>query len=317
MRRAALVYNPRSGSSRGNRIGDVKAVQSVLEAAGVEALLITTCSALDATEQTRRAISEGFDTIFACGGDGTINDVLQGIVGSRTALGVIPLGTANALARDLGIPFSPKSAAHCALNAEARRIAVGQVLYRDFSGSPALRYFCVTAGVGMDAHLFYKLNMLSKGRLGIWAYYVKALHLWVTQPMKFFDVDFLTLEGQTRRESVSELLAVRITNFGGLLRKLAPGASLARNDMRLVLFKTSRRWSYMRYILRGMFGANWKVRGIELESVEKVTCKISGTEQKIHVEADGELLGTLPAEISIVPDALTILAPKGNHSSLC
>jgi YegS/Rv2252/BmrU family lipid kinase len=310
MRRAALVYNPRSGSSRGNRIRDVEAAQAVLESAGVEALLITTCSAVDATEQTRRAISEGFDTIFACGGDGTINDVLQGMVGSRAALGVIPLGTANALACDLRIPLSAKSAARYALNAEARRIAVGQMLYRDFSGSPALRYFSVTAGVGMDAHLFYKLNMLVKGRLGMWSYYAKALHLWVTHPMKVFDVAFLSLEGRTRRESVSELLAVRITNFGGVLRTLAPGASLYRNDLRLVLFKTNQRWSYMQYILRGMFGANWEVRGIELESAKKATCEVSGTEQKIHVEADGELLGTLPAEISILPDALTILVPR-------
>jgi diacylglycerol kinase family enzyme len=103
---------------------------------------------------------------------------------------------------------------------------------------------------------------------------------------------------------------VRINNFGGILRQLAPGASLDRNDMRLVLFKTSSRWSYLQYILRGMVGAGGKVRGIELESAEKVTCEVSGVDQKVHVEADGELLGTLPAEISIVPDALTILAPR-------
>jgi YegS/Rv2252/BmrU family lipid kinase len=310
MRRAALVYNPRSGSSRGNRLADVEASQSILQASGVEASLITTRSAADAIEQTRRAISEGCDTIFACGGDGTINDVLQGMVGSRAALGVIPLGTANALASDARIPLSPKSAARCALNAEACRIAVGQVMYRDFAGNPALRYFTVTAGVGMDAHLFYKLNMLMKGRLGMSSYYAKALHLWLTHPMKFFDVDFVSLEGETRRECVSELLAVRITNFGGLLRQLAPGASLDRNDMRLVLFRTSNRWSYLQYILGGMIGMRWKVTGIDLEYAEKVTCELSGTEQKVHVEADGELLGALPAEISIVPDALTILVPR-------
>jgi YegS/Rv2252/BmrU family lipid kinase len=310
MRRAALVYNPLSGSSRGNRLADVEAARSTLEASGVEALLITTRSGADATEQTRNAISEGWDTIFACGGDGTINDVLQGMVGSRAALGVIPLGTANALAYDLGVPLSPKSAARCALTAEPRRIAVGQVIYRDFSGSPALRYFSVTAGVGMDAHLFYKLNMLIKGRWGMWSYYAKALHLWLIHPMKLFDVDFLTLEGQTRRECVSELLAVRITDFGGILRELAPGAGLHRSDVRLVLFKTRHRSPYLLYILRGMIGARWNVAGIELESSEKVTCKTSAMTQKIHVEADGELLGTLPAEISIVPDALTILVPR-------
>ena len=77
-----------------------------------------------------------------------------------------------------------------------------------------------------------------------------------------------------------------------------------------MLFKTRSRWSYLQYILRGMIGARWKVAGIELESAEKVTCEVSEADHKIHIEADGELLGTLPAEITVVPDALSLLIPE-------
>jgi YegS/Rv2252/BmrU family lipid kinase len=313
MRKAALLYNPLSGRIRGRRAADVEAVQAELRAGGVDVSTVTTRSSRDTTEQTRAAISGGCDTIFACGGDGTINDVLQGLVGSKAALGVIPLGTANALAHDLGLPLSPRAAARAALTALPHRIAVGQIIYRDFSGNPALRYFSVTAGVGVDAHLFYELNTLVKGHGGMLAYYLKALHLWLTHEMKFFDVDFITAAGTPARANVSELLAVRITNFGGILRELAPGASILRNDLRLVLFKTSNRWSYLRYVMRGMIGVQWKVRGIELQSVDKVTCQAesSGQEKpKIHVEADGELLGTLPTEISVLADGFTILKPQ-------
>ena len=104
---------------------------------------------------------------------------------------------------------------------------------------------------------------------------------------------------------------MRIRNFGGVLRELAPGASLDRQDLRLVLFRTQSRISYLRYIIRGMVGARWQVEGIELADAERVACRLlpESTVSRIFVEADGELLGTLPAEISIVPDAVNLLVP--------
>jgi diacylglycerol kinase family enzyme len=119
--------------------------------------------------------------------------------------------------------------------------------------------------------------------------------------------------GKTRQTEVSQLLAVRIGNFGGVLRKLAPEASLDRDELRFVLFQTHSRLAYLRYVLRGLFGTQWRVPGIELASVSAAVCRdaASSTEAKsrIFVEADGELLGTLPATIAMVRDAVTLLAP--------
>jgi diacylglycerol kinase (ATP) len=317
MRKAVLLYNPLSGRRQHRRLEDVEAARGVLKSAGIETSVAATRSAADATERTRQAIAEGCDTVFACGGDGTIHDVLQGLVGTPAALGIIPLGTANALAHDLRLPLSPVAAARAALTATPRRIAVGRVTYQDFSGNSGSRYFTVAAGAGADAHLFYKLNPLTKNRLGMAAYYTKATLLWLTHRMENLTVEVLEQDGQqTRRVDVSQLLAVRIREFGGVLRELAPGASLERDDLRLVLFQTRSRLAYLQYVLRGLFGAQWAVNGIDLLHSTSVSCQRlaspgnSSTNSRIFIEADGELLGTLPAEITVVPDAFTLLVPK-------
>jgi YegS/Rv2252/BmrU family lipid kinase len=313
MRKALLLYNPLSGRRRDRRFEDVQSALRVLQRAGVDATAAATIAAGPASEQVQQAIAEGCDTVFACGGDGTVHDVLQALVGTGTALGIIPLGTANVLAHDLGLPSAPSAAAQAALRAKPRRIAVGRLDHQDFDGQPALRYFIVTAGIGADAYLFYKLDVNSKQTLGLAAYYVKATELWLTHKMKFFQVNYAE-DGQRRRAETTQLLAVRIADFGDGLRKLAPGASLLRDDLRLVLFQTRSRSAYLRYVVRGLIGANWRVPGIDLAYSQEATCTVSqdgsGTQSRIFVEADGELLGTLPAGISIVPDALTLLVPE-------
>ena len=321
MRKVVLLYNPLSGGRRQHRQQDVQAVLGVLQAAQIEVSASATTSAENTGNQSRAAVAGGCDAVFACGGDGTIHDVLQGVVGSDTAIAIIPMGTANALAHDLGVPLSPARAARAALSADARRFAAGRVTYQDFSGSQAARYFSVAAGVGLDAHLFHELNRMAKEKMGMLAYYAKAIHIWLTHEMQFFQAEFLVPGGETRREDVTQLLAVRIAQFGGLLRELAPGAALSRNDMRLVLFHTSSRWRYLSYVLRGSFARKERnVPGIGLAFSERVLCSAldsARADAKIYVEADGELLGTVPAELSIIPDAFSLLVPQKGTRRVC
>ena len=317
MRKAVFLYNARSGGRRSQRQSDMQSALKILADAGVEASLVLTQSSADAAEQARKAILEGCDAVFACGGDGTIHDVLQGMAGTRVALAIVPMGTANALAHDLGFPLEPSEAVRAALDAEPRRIALGRVQVRGFNGDLVTRYFTVAVGVGVDAHLFYKLNAAAKLRLGMAAYYAKAWHLWFSHRMERFVVELGGREtGAEQRTGITEMLAVRIRNFGGILRGLAPGASLERDDLRVVLCSTSSRLSYLLYVTRGLLGLKWKVPGVELMHSERVQCDYSSgpdavePRSKVYVEADGELVGTLPAEVSIVRDALTILMPK-------
>jgi YegS/Rv2252/BmrU family lipid kinase len=321
MKKAVLLYNPDSGGSHGSRQIELEAVVALLRGENVEAELVLTHSPGDAEQQARHAVQSDCDTVFACGGDGTIHSVLQGMVNSPAALAILPMGTANALANDLGLPMNLKGAARAVLQAERRRVALGRIEYLDLNGKPGSRYFVVAAGAGVDAHLFYKLHTGTKKRMGMAAYYAKAWQLWFSYSMTCFRVDFAETEsGKQRGADITEVMAVRIRNFGGVLQELAPGASLDRNDLRVVFCSTASRLSYLMYVTRGLLRRKWKVPGIDLAYSDRVSCTYLGgsssgggapqAQQKIYVETDGELVGTLPAEITVVPDALTLLAPS-------
>jgi len=316
MRKAALLYNPDSGGNVARRRRELQSSLEVLRNGGVEADLILAESREHAGDQIRQAIAGGCDTIFACGGDGTIHNVAQVLANSEVALAILPMGTANALAHDLGLPLSVVGAAEAALRAVPRRVALGHVNYVDLQGTADARYFVITAGVGVDAHLFYKLHTRTKKRMGMAAYYAKAWNLWFTYPMTRFVAEYMeTGSDAPRRAEVTELMSIRIRNFGGVLQQLAPGASLDRDDMRVVVCRTASRLSYLAYVTRGLLRRRWKVPGIDLAYSTKVSCgylapSAHQEQRKIYIEADGELLGMLPVEITVVPNALTLLAPS-------
>lgn len=310
MRKAALLFNPASGGGRKPRRVELDASLALLRGSGVEASLIPCQSSDHARQQARQAIASGYDTIFGCGGDGTVHDLIQVLAQTDTALAILPMGTANALAHDLNLPFDLVKATQSALSATPRRIALGRVEYVNLDGKSASSYFIVTAGAGVDAHLFYKLRPEIKQRLGMAAYYAKAWSLWFTHKMIRFEAAYAdNASGEMRQVNVTELMAVRIRNFGGILQELAPGAALDRNVLRLVMCRTSSRMAYLLYVMRGMLRRHWKVSGIDLADSRKVFCRHLDNQSKVYVEADGELLGTLPSEITMVPDALTLLAP--------
>lgn len=314
MRKVALFYNPMcaggGGTEEDRRLRQIANVRGILERTGITVSTASTQGSSVTGRQVRGALDDGCDTILACGGDGTVHDAAQELVGTEARLGIIPLGTANVLAHDLKIPRNAIAAAQALLKAEPRRIAVGRLEYCDLAGQSASRFFLVTAGVGADAHLFYKLDPFAKRRFGVASYYAKAVHTWLTYNVPEFSA---SIDAEHAKPGVTQLLAVRIRNFGGVLRELAPGASLERNDLRLVLFRTRSRLRYLACILRGIFGARWQIGGIEVLNAAAVDCTTSNPANsrapRIFVEADGELLGTLPVRISIVPDALTLLVP--------
>ena len=311
MRKAALLYNPESGGSK-RRQRELQSAVEILRSGGVEADLLPTDSKEHAAAEARRAMDAGCDAIFACGGDGTVHNLVQVLANTPVALGVFPIGTANALAHDLRWPFRISAAAKAALQAKPRRVALGRVSCQNLQGTPITYHFVVAAGIGVDAHLFYKLQSGIKQRLGMAAYYAKAWHMWFSYAMPRFNVQYQQSSTSVPKiANVTELLAVRIRNFGGVLRELAPGASLDRDDVRLVFCHTASRMAYLSYVTAGLFRLAWPIAGIELAYAVKASCDYAAAEQQatIYVEADGELIGKLPAEITVVPDALTLLTP--------
>src|ERR1039457_3388510 len=164
MRRVALIYNPASGQRPERRSALIADVVAVLQGAGIEVKVIATESPESAGAQAQEAVRRGCDTVLACGGDGTAHEVMQSLVGGSAALGVIPMGTANALAADLGLPASPVKAVKMLLTATPVRVSVGHVFYCDSEGRPRSRYVIVAAGIGADALFLSRLDARLKQR---------------------------------------------------------------------------------------------------------------------------------------------------------
>ena len=116
MKKAALFYNPDSGGSRAGRQAELESVLGLFRGENVEAELVLTHSSAEAQAQVRQAVQAGCDTVFACGGDGTIHNLAQVLANTHVALAILPMGTANALAHDLGMPMKVMAAAQRLLN---------------------------------------------------------------------------------------------------------------------------------------------------------------------------------------------------------
>lgn len=311
MRRALLIYNLFSGFRRHRRQEQIDAAVQELRRAGVDAQSVASLGPAQAGIQAQEAISSGYDAIFACGGDGTVHDVLQGMVGQEAALGLLPLGTANALAADLKIPRDPVLAIRQQLKYLPRTIAAGLIEHCRDSNPKLKRYFTVMAGVGPDALLVYTLSAEAKARWGVAAYVGNAFWEYLCYRHAPFSVSVTESSGRTEVLESAQIMAVRIHNFGGPLKKFARGADLSRNDLRVIVFRGGVRLSYPAYLLSALFGLQIRIPGVELlDATELICCPLPGREDRgVYCEADGECLWQLPVRLSIVPNAFRLLMP--------
>src|ERR1700756_1377230 len=286
MERVALIYNPASGQYSARRAATVQRTLDVLHKAGIQAEALETDAPGSARALAKAAMRSGYDTILACGGDGTVHEILQCLVGSAVALGVVPLGTANALAQDLGLGTNPINAVRKLLTAKPTQVPVGRIFYRDENGAERSRYFTVAAGIGADALLMASMDAGLKRRFGYLLYVVEATRIWATNPFPLFRAAF-TMDDETRVSEVSQLLAVRVRSFGGMLRTLAPGATLRNGTLNLITFKTRSRYRYLRFLLAVIAGRQTFSDDVELVEATTVDCSTrNGSKKTIYVEAD-------------------------------
>ncbi len=312
MRRVALIYNPASGQHSARRAAAIDGVLGVLRKAGIEVEALETDAPGSARTLARLAMRGGFDTILACGGDGTVHEVLQSVAGTDVALGVVPLGTANALAQDLGLGRSPVRAVRKLLDAVPTEVPVGRITYRDAQGVERARFFTVAAGVGADALLMKSMDAGLKRKLGYALYMYESFRIWATHPFPLFQARFtLNNGGGAQVADVSQLLAIRIRSFGGALGTLAPGASVRNGSLSLISFATRSRLRYLRFLLAVLAGRHTFRDSVELVDATSVDClPRNGSKRPIYVEADGEVLGLLPARMEIAAQTLMLLVPR-------
>jgi len=266
-----------------------------------------------ASELANKAASQGSDIVLVCGGDGTINEVINGLAGSQASLGLLPGGTANILARDMGLPLNPVRAATELSRWSPRRIPLGKATWwiakASINGAPAekeqaIRYFMTVAGIGFDAHVVYKLSPQMKSSWGVTGYIMEALRQVFRYP--FQGICCRTDGGPDR---IATFAAVqRAGNYGGWLH-LTPDARFFDERFTLCLFKSHNRARYFLYAGLVLAHQHFHLGDVELVETHKLCCAAQVAGETIRFELDGEPVGTLPATFEIVPDALTLLVP--------
>lgn len=310
MRRAALIYNPNSGSEYKRREAKLDAAAQELRNAGIAVELVATRGPGTAGDQAKQMLAAGCDMIFACGGDGTIHEVAQGMVesGTKVPLGIVPLGTGNVLAHDLGIPRETTAAVKKQLEFAPTRISVGKVECRPRDGGTLSRYFLIMAGIGVDALIMYRVTAEAKSRFRIFAYLIEGARQAISYRYVPFRFKVNAGESAGMESQGVQVAGVRISSCGPLIGKFAPGAALRRDDIQFIVFEDGNLLKHSQYMTRALLDMHAPIKGIELFHATDVVFEAipSVDASKVYVEADGEALGMLPARISIVPDALTI-----------
>lgn len=296
--RIGLIYNPFAGGLKGAARARLDRAVRTLEGAGAAVELIATPGPRMAGEMAARAVDAGCDLILAAGGDGTINETVNGIAGSNVMFGILPAGTANVLANEVGFANRPDHAAKQILSATPARIALGLL---ERSGE-ARRYFLLMAGVGLDARIVYELDLNLKSRFGKLSYWHGGFRQ-LGRPVPRFD---LAVNGS--QYCASFALITRVRNYGGDF-EIARRIRLTDDDFEVVVFQNTRWQDYLRFFGAVMTNRLERTPGVAVERATKV--EVSAPEdRRIYIQTDGEAVGVLPATISTAPDSLTLLLPQ-------
>jgi diacylglycerol kinase family enzyme len=245
-------------------------------------------------------MGRGTDLIVAAGGDGTINEVAEGMVHSGVPLAIIPGGTANVLAHEIGLGTRIEHAAARLEECRPRRISVGHLTC---DGGRVSRHFLLMAGIGLDAYVVHRVDGALKSRTGKFAYWVAGLRL-LRRRLEEFQVD---IGGEKRRCSFA--LVSKVRNYGGDF-EIARSVRLSDDRFEVVLFEGRYTARYVKHFAGMMLNRLSAMKGVAVLRTDRVSLS-DPEDRRVYVQIDGESAGCLPAEIRIVPDALTLLAPPG------
>jgi diacylglycerol kinase (ATP) len=312
LKKGTLIYNPVAGRRPARREHEIRAAAAALRQAGLEIELAPTERADMAHELAQTAVANGADVIFACGGDGTINEVINGLAPSQVPLGILPGGTANILAHELRLPLNPVRAAREFARWKPHRIALGRARWTETPAATTAasavaqtctRYYISVAGVGYDAHIVYTLSPWLKKNFGVAGYVVEALRQFVLYSYPRFSC---RMDGLEKQGTFAVIHRTRL--YAGWLH-MAPTADLFGPHFAVCSFPSRSRPRYLLYALAVLARQHLRLRDVSLDHCNEAVCSPIDSSETIRFELDGELGGALPATFEIVPDALTLLGP--------
>ncbi|RRR69894.1 MAG: diacylglycerol kinase family lipid kinase [Candidatus Viridilinea halotolerans] len=290
--RTMLVFNPAAGQAEALE-RDLALAVEVWRSAGWQVELAPTRSAGDGTRLGRLAVDQGFDLVVAAGGDGTLNEVLNGLAGSRTALAPLPLGTMNVWARELHLPLQPRVAAEAILKWHPRRIDLGRA---------GERYFLLMAGIGFDAAITADVRSDEKRRLGALAYVLRG----ILQTLRIRGARTrLVIDGRSLRSRVLMVVIGNTQLYGGLV-KITHRAIIDDGLLDVAVFKGENGLNVIGRLIAILRRRYSDDPDIDYYRARSITIS---SRPRLPVQVDGDSIGMTPMTFEVAPGALWALLP--------
>lgn len=291
--RAVIIYNPRAGQTEVLE-RELYAATSVWIEHGWQVDVYATLGPGDAMRKAGHAAGDCYDLVIAAGGDGTINEVINGIAGTRTALATLPLGTMNVWARELGLPLQLRAAAEAMLNWHVQTVDLGRA-----NG----RYFLLMAGVGLDAEITLGVQPAVKRRFGALAYVLSTLQ--VAMRVRGSRARLL-IDGKRVKGPILMVVIGNSQLYAGLF-KITHRASIDDGLLDVCVIRGDNLLSALRHfisILRRSYSHDPEISYYRARSVS------IRSRPTLPVQVDGEAFGQTPMTFEIAPDALQALLPQ-------
>lgn len=297
-KKIVLLYNPKAGGFQ-KATTSINQLVAALERKNIavqENQVIATTGCGDATRIARQAVLDQADMVVVCGGDGTINEAAQALIGTQTTLAILPSGTANVLAKEMRLPRSPEQLAQIIASGSSRKVSVGVAGKPDQSWQ---RYFLLMAGIGLDASIIEAVNPAQKKQWGIGSYLVaglKTLAIWSVTPF--------TLHFNNHQSDATFAIVANAANYAAWF-KIAPKSRMESDSLDVCIFNSHSRLVYLGYAFLSLFGAHTIIPDVIYQPINELLAESTNV---TPVQLDGELVGHLPMRFTVIPQALRIVA---------
>ena len=294
MAKALVILNP--SAAPGVRESVQRALDTHFPPARIEYVVHEPRKGDSFGDIVRARLREGFDLVVAAGGDGTVSAVVDGLSGSAVPLGIIPTGTANLVARELNIPLAPLEAAAVIAEAPHSRMIDAMRI-----GS---RAYVLVAGIGISASVARGTTRQNKRRFGLVAYLGAAILTMFEFRARHLEV---TVDGVSRKHRAVE---VAIANCGILAKMLFPQGPEIRVDdghLDVWILDTKTLLDYPRYLFRIVARRPGSPRAHFIEAQRRISVTSA---VPLPVQADGDIIGTTPVDIDVLPGTVRVFVPK-------
>lgn len=295
-RTVVLISNPNAGRGGSQRAAEIARFCDLLRSHNLQVELMNTQAPGDATRLAAQAAQKGATDVIVSGGDGTINEALQGLVGTNARLAIWPRGTANVLANDLKFPLQLELAAEAIVRNKTRRIHIGCAI--DEAGG-VKRYFLLMAGIGIDATVARSVRTGLKRRIGKGAFWYAGIGFLLRwNPAPF------TMEVAGERFTVTFACVANAASYGGGL-VLTPRAQIDEPEFEILLIDSYSRLRYI-YLLSAVMQGRVKPGTAGARYLYATQARAMGD---AWVQVDGEVIGTTPMRFEIAPETIEVIVP--------